>query len=124
MPAAATLRALVPCLALAAPALAQSFQGLGTLNGQDSEAAAVSADGQVVVGWSSVAFRWTAATGMLQVGPANENSLAQGVSADGSVVAGYFEPWNLESFRWTAATGPVGLGMAPFVDPAAPYNVA
>jgi probable HAF family extracellular repeat protein len=105
-------------------ALGQSFQGLGTLNAQDSEANAVSADGLVVVGWSSVAFRWTEQTGMVQVGPANETSIAHGVSADGSVITGYFQPWNLEAFRWTAATGPVPLGMAPFVDPNAPWNVA
>jgi probable HAF family extracellular repeat protein len=116
--------AAAPFLFLTAAAAAQSFQGLGTLNQQYSEALAVSADGQVVVGMSSVAFRWTQATGMVAIGPPNENSIAHAVSADGSVVAGYFEPWNLESFRWTEATGPVPMGMAPFVDPGAPYNVA
>jgi probable HAF family extracellular repeat protein len=117
--------AMVLILASLVPRVrAQSFQGLGNLNGQDSQANAISADGLVVVGWSSVAFRWTATTGMVQVGPANENSIAHGVSSDGSVVAGYYEPFNLEAFRWTASSGPVPLGQAPFVDPAAPYNVA
>jgi uncharacterized membrane protein len=124
MTASRSLRALAPLLLAAPGAFAQSFHGLGTLNGQDSEATAVSADGQVVVGWSSVAFRWTAPTGMVQIGPPNENSIAQAVSADGSVVVGYYEPSNLESFRWTQATGPVPMGMASFVDTAAPFNCA
>jgi probable HAF family extracellular repeat protein len=113
------------CVIMAGPpAAAQSFRGLGTLNGFDSEALGISADGTTVVGHSSVAFRWTEATGMVAIGPPNENSIAHAASADGSAVAGYFEPWNLESFRWTEATGPVPLGMAPFVDPGAPFNVA
>jgi uncharacterized membrane protein len=116
-----------PVLTLAClPALAaaQSFQGLGLHNGAETEATGVSADGRVVIGWSGVAFRWTEQSGIITVGPAGEPSIAHGVSADGSVIAGYFQPWNLESFYWTEATGPVPMGMAPFVDPGAPYNVA
>jgi uncharacterized membrane protein len=51
-----TLGAAASSFCFAAAAAGQSFQGLGTLNNQDSEATAISADGLVVVGWSSVAF--------------------------------------------------------------------
>jgi probable HAF family extracellular repeat protein len=69
--------------------------------GNDSEAWACSADGSIVVGFSDiyaakpgknlvVAFRWTAATGMLSLGllPGGKSSRALAVSPDGSVVVG------------------------------------
>ncbi len=110
-----------------APAFAQaSFEGLGDLPGGsvNSQARAVSADGLVVVGWSSSgsgqeAFRWTQAGGMVGLGdfPGGEfGSQAYGVSADGSVVVSFGAPAApsfFEAFRWTSAGGMVGLGDLP-----------
>jgi probable HAF family extracellular repeat protein len=94
-----------------------SFQGLGFLPGGTSSGAAdVSTDGSVVVGG---AFRWTAATGMVNLGllPGAGYAVAQGVSADGSVVVGYCFGYNTvgltRAFRWTATTGMVDLGSLP-----------
>jgi autotransporter-associated beta strand protein/probable HAF family extracellular repeat protein len=101
----------------------QSFQGLGFLPGYDvSYAYSLSADGSVVSGWSYngnyQAYRWTAATGMLDLGsfPAGWfGPAATGISADGSIVVGsatnsnnLYKP---ESFFWTAQTGVVSLGL-------------
>jgi probable HAF family extracellular repeat protein len=113
--------ALVPAL----DTQAASFTGLGDLPGGsfDSGATAVSADGSVVVGRSSVdfccyeAFRWTSAGGMVGLGQLDGggfgfNSFATAVSADGSVVVGFGTPASgtEEAFRWTSAGGMVGLG--------------
>lgn len=60
----------------------------------DSWATGASADGSVIVGLALnpgvTSFRWTAATGMLDVGrpPGGNYSQAWGVSADGSVIVG------------------------------------
>jgi len=99
-----------------------------------SEPFAVSANGQVVVGWdggganpysNSEAFVWTAAAGMVGLGflpavtgvlPVEVSSTAIGVSADGLVVVGEsgdVNDQNVEAFVWTAATGMVGLGSLP-----------
>src|SRR5215472_8570769 len=74
------------------------FQGLGFLpGGTSSFAAGVSANGTVVVGNScclgiarmSQAFRWTAASGMVSLGPFQFLfSSANGVNDDGTVVVG------------------------------------
>ena len=90
-----------------------------------SEAAAVSADGSVIVGWSlwateldaeAEAFRWTAGTGMVGLGflPGGDTaSFANAVSPDGSIIAGdNFDTYSgdqLRGFRWTAQTGMVRL---------------
>ena len=101
-----------------------SFQGLGDLpDGKFySEAAGVSADGLVVVGFGNSAsgpeaFRWTQATGMVGLGDLLGGQFRSGVtmptrvSADGSVVVGYSDSaLGGEGFRWTQATGMVGLG--------------
>ena len=108
---------------------AGSGQDLGDLpNGPPrSEAYDVSADGSVVVGYATSsltlrAFRWTAQTGMQDLGPANEAkfSCARGVSADGSVVVGYARSPNAsgsieyhEAFLWTAIAGMTLLGDLP-----------
>ena len=74
---------------------------------------AASADGSVVVGTMPVpnccfhAFRWTAATGMRDLGSLGGNSYSYGnaVSADGSVVVGSATPPSggvTRAFRWTA----------------------
>jgi probable HAF family extracellular repeat protein len=94
--------------------------GLGYLPGgnSDSFATAVSADGFVVVGVSSInntreAFRWTQGTGMVGLGDLPGGifySDASGVSADGSVVVGQSANDNgYRAFRWTQGTGMVGL---------------
>jgi probable HAF family extracellular repeat protein len=79
-----------------------------------SSAHAVSADGSVVVGQSSVisdweAFRWTSEGGMVGLGdlPGGEvRSTALGVSAEGSVVVGYSNSASgFEAFVWDSTTG-------------------
>ena len=108
------------------PAQAASFQGLGGLPGSfSSSATGVSADGSVVVGsstrtpmWTTEAFRWTQATGMVGLGdlPGGDfGSHASEVSGDGSVVVGYgLSNTNfLKAFRWTQGTGMVELGDLP-----------
>ena len=90
----------------------------------------VSADGTVAVGrsatpdlLSNVAWRWTAAGGMVSLGflPGDDNSEAVAVSGDGNVVVGdslnnaFFQanaasqPYH--AYRWTQATGMVDLGL-------------
>src|SRR4029077_15544265 len=64
------------------------------------------------------AFRWTAATGMVDLGqlPLAGVSYIQatGVSADGSMVGGVCQATGgIRSFLWTAAFGMVDLGPAP-----------
>jgi probable HAF family extracellular repeat protein len=97
---------------------------LGDLPGGGTfgEAFAVSADGSVVVGFSTSdsgleAFRWTQAGGMVGLGslPASAfTSGAEDVSADGAVVVGVSRSGTgFEAFRWTAETGMVGLGDLP-----------
>lgn len=103
---------------------AASFRGLGDLPGGAfaSWAAAVSADGRVVVGQSksakgSEAFRWTAETGMVGLGDLAGGifySDATAVSGDGTVIVGTSSSGlGGEAFRWTAKTGMVGLGDLP-----------
>ncbi len=86
--------------------------GLGNLPGETrtgSAAAAVSDDGNVIVGSEYTAagwetFRWTAETGMVGLGSGRANA----ISADGTIVAGQDGDGN--AFRWMAETGMVGLG--------------
>jgi probable HAF family extracellular repeat protein/parallel beta-helix repeat protein/predicted outer membrane repeat protein len=100
------------------------FQGLGHPSGSTfSIANDVSADGTVVVGWSSFAsdnreaFRWTSSGGLKGLGdlPGGNYydffSMANGVSGDGSVVVGLSEGASgYEAFRWTESGGMVGMG--------------
>jgi len=93
--------AVLPCFSVSA----QSLEDLGSLTASqqgNSSAAAVSADGSVVVGRAdydraaggsgSHAFRWTSAGGMQDLGDLTASqqgySSAAAVSADGSVVTG------------------------------------
>ena len=107
-------------IALANPAHAASFQGLGDLPGGTFQGSAlgVSGDGSVVVGYSYSAngleaFRWTQAGGIVGLGGVSQSS-AQAVSGDGSVVVGItFPATGNEAFRWTQAGGIVGLGDLP-----------
>ena len=92
------------------------YVGLGFLpGGNRSEAYAISADGNVVVGGSGLdntteqAFRLSSA-GMVSLGAldGNTHSTAHAVNADGSVVVGWsFGPndFSPRAFRWTAANG-------------------
>ncbi|HKD36061.1 MAG TPA: hypothetical protein VKB78_04650 [Pirellulales bacterium] len=105
-----------------------SFQAIPSLPGVQSQyAQAISGDGTTVVGFAPVdnrnskAFRWTAATGTVDIGDLAgglPDAAAGGVSFNGSVVVGrsssatsfannsfYDEP-----FRWTSS-GMTGLGL-------------
>ncbi|MBX3365003.1 MAG: hypothetical protein KF866_09580 [Phycisphaeraceae bacterium] len=112
-------------LAVANPAsFAQTatFEGLGYLGSNPfSRARGVSADGNTVVGVTSIpeggsrAFRWTRTTGMVSLGALDGQSLpsdAFAASADGSVIVGQSGvlPFGFMGFRWTEADGMVGLG--------------
>jgi probable HAF family extracellular repeat protein len=106
---------------------APQFVGLGDLRGGDyySMAHGVSADGSTVVGKSrsskgEMPFRWTRASGMVDLGrlPGSDVDYGQAtaVSADGSVVVGRSAATTGtrdEAFRWTAETGMVALGDLP-----------
>jgi probable HAF family extracellular repeat protein len=71
------------------------------------QANGVSDDGSVIVGFDdNGAFRWTTATGAVNLGPGG----AYDVSGDGAVVVGYGSGG---AFRWTASTGMVSLGYLP-----------
>jgi len=77
-------------------------------------AAAVSADGAVVVGGAfGQAARWTASSGLLPLGvlPGGDTSSAWGVSADGSVVVGNSDTSTGRSgaFVWDSAHGMRGI---------------
>jgi len=102
--------------ATAAPQLA--FEPLGFLPGAtQSEARGVSADGSTVAGASKAstheAFRWSAATGMVSLGPlplTGQPSVAHAVNADGTVVVGGgTQIFPGEAFRWSTTTGSVSL---------------
>lgn len=105
--------------------------GMGYLPGSTAPvggATAVSADGEVIVGYSASgnafpsgneAFRWTEAGGMIGLGDlpgGNFNSTATDVSADGSIVVGngttgaLLDDGAQQGFRWTQSTGMVALG--------------
>ncbi len=91
------------------------MSNIDTLWNYASGALGVSADGAVVVGWysygeGSLAFRWTAATGMVLLADLNGPrlftypSMAYGVSADGGVVVGesmITGDAGSHAFRWT-----------------------
>lgn len=115
---------------------ATGMVGLGDILGGrfDSGAAAVSADGNVVVGTGWVddsgadgdemsPFRWTSASGMVDLGDLDNcdsnwgcrSSEGTDVSADGGVVVGYSNTGfnREEAFRWTGAGGMVSIGELP-----------
>ena len=91
------------------------IQTLGTLGGATSVAVDCSMDGSVVVGTSlgagfSASYRWTSASGMVNIGnpPVGSPATARGVSGDGTIIVGHT---NIDHpFRWTSATGVVLFG--------------
>jgi probable HAF family extracellular repeat protein len=97
---------------------------LGALSGGGafSYARGISADGNVVVGYSDSssgtrAFRWTSEEGMVGLGNLPDGSFwssAYGVSPEGTVVVGNsVSSSGTEAFRWTSENGMVGLGDLP-----------
>lgn len=131
LPTVLTILTVLAC----AQARQPSFQGLGDFPGWDfySAAAAVSGDGNVVVGvshsaWGREAFRWTETEGMVRLAIPGITlpdgwcrTVAMAVSADGSVIVGdYDEPdensgtgYRTQPFRWTQAGGMVALPGMP-----------
>jgi probable HAF family extracellular repeat protein len=111
-----------------------AFTGLGDLPGGSfySEAWGVSRDGTTVVGASIIngnvlfggtyaAFRWTAATGMVDIydlGTVGTVCRAYAVNGDGSVVVGsacygQLTPTQTVAFYWTPVDGAVEIGDLP-----------
>ncbi|MEM6798055.1 MAG: PEP-CTERM sorting domain-containing protein [Planctomycetota bacterium] len=118
------------------PIFSGSLTGLGTLgaspflsDGNGSSATAVSADGSVIVGWTTfnvlffTAFRWTEADGMQPILGGDDITLSavpQDITADGSIVVGTYNDssayeigldttGNPEAFIWSDALGALNL---------------
>lgn len=89
-----------------------------TPSGSSSEAEAVSADGSVIAGSSTVGLsRWTSGGGAVSIGllPGGNNGAVRGISGNGNVIVGGSSSANstsgyYEAFRWTAQNGMTGLG--------------
>lgn len=106
---------------------AGGVQRLGWLPGasKTSQAFGVSPDGSVIVGYAtdntsivfptSVAFRWTEATGMVSIGrlPGGIGATGRAVSADNSTIVGdsWINSFTWHAMRWTQAGGMVDLGV-------------
>ena len=119
---------------LCAHASAASFQGLGVgppgITSVQSGARAASADGSAVTGeyWQPDGgffhrrgFRWTAATGMQDIGvldPAAPEVQPLAISGDGSTIVGWARGVSgfQRPFLWTAAGGMHELGNVPGTD--------
>ena len=105
------------CLLVPARAQTPAFQGLGALSpGSPSHAYGVSSDGSTVAGESTIdgiastAFRWTATTGMVDVGPSTIR--ANAASSDGFYVVGQESgPSQPNGFRWNPIDGVVSLSI-------------
>ena len=114
-PRAGLILLAAPILCHPALAAAGSFQGLGDLAGGafNSSASGVSDDGRVVVGTGATAdgnqaFRWTAATGLVNLGQlgGRTQSQANAVSGDGRTFVG-------SAYDATFANGQGFFGTAP-----------
>ncbi len=115
-PLLAALGAALAAGTILQPALAGSITSVGDfVDGYWSRALAISADGQTVAGTAYLldgsrhAYRWTSATGIVDLGALNaatDNGLAA-LSSNGSVGAGWS---GIDSVRWTAAGGLSPLG--------------
>src|SRR5688572_30700680 len=104
---------------LAVPCFAQTaIVPIGFLpDGSVSQVFGLSADGTTIVGYCTEpdgdkAIRWTAASGMENLGSLKGQSSAYGqsVTADGSLVVGSTTPTG-HGFLWTSAGGIVDLGV-------------
>jgi probable HAF family extracellular repeat protein len=94
---------------------AGNCQDIDPVGNRNSDAAGISADGQVIVGEMQIggpyfAFRWTASTGMVNLGDLGGGlSRADATNRDGSVVVGHSltsgSTGSAHAFRWTAKTG-------------------
>ncbi len=100
---------------------APEFEPLGTIDGNNTYAMDVSADGSVVVGYFGTetisAFRWDESTGvhlLPRSADTEVGSFAFGVSGDGAVIVGTLtDDHNTHhAFRWHNKTGTVRLGTA------------
>jgi len=107
----------------------EGFEVLGTLSGGFSRAVGISADGDVLTGVSSTGptaigrpFRWTADTGMVDIGTLSTDNFGEGyaVSGDGMTIFGasWFEREDRDEnrvnpFRWTASGGTESLDLLP-----------
>ncbi|GAB4544106.1 MAG: hypothetical protein Tsb0013_00940 [Phycisphaerales bacterium] len=116
------IRTALSVCAVTTLAHAQTFTGLGTLPASvgATEAWGISGDGTTIVGEANngtLAFRWTAATGMESLGllaNGGTNAIAYDASFDGSVIVGTGSTSaGNRAFRWTDATGMQDLGTAP-----------
>jgi probable HAF family extracellular repeat protein len=112
--------------------------GLGFLPGLDfahndavdSAPQFMSSDGSVVLGDTGIGpparlYRWSAATGMADIGPVLE--VGWQASGDGSVVAGNVRPQAMgpyQALRWSAATGWIHLGTLPGDTESMAYKVS
>ncbi len=115
-PRIAALAVVLSAGALLHPLQAGSITSLGDfVDGYWSRALAVSADGQTVSGASFIldgsrrAFRWTPATGIVDLGALNgaTDNVAAALSRDGSLAAGWS---GTDSYRWSAAGGLQSIG--------------
>jgi probable HAF family extracellular repeat protein len=94
-----------------------SLQDLGNLGAEGVFVTDVSSDGETIVGYLEYpsegpvrAFRWTEATGMVDLGtpPGGDGARALGVSADGQVIVGSWggpSTAGEQAMIWTAADG-------------------
>lgn len=104
----------------------EGMVNLGELGGiHESVAWGVSADGNVVVGYTSTpgtdtsAFRWTPESGMVALPNTNkaDRSVAIRVSADGNITVGYCMTGEVvQACRWEGEQTPDALGTLPGFD--------
>jgi probable HAF family extracellular repeat protein len=97
-----------------------NMEGLGYVDSTQSRSRGtdISADGEVIVGWSGLpgaeSFRWSESIGIQGIGDIPGGlfgSVSEGVSADGSVIVGYgYSTSSPEAYRWTESGGFNGLG--------------
>ena len=105
----------------AAPAAADTFEGLAALPGYTGTGRAfgISGDGGIVVGYADQpslhpeAFRWTVTGGMASLGLPGD-SKANGISSDGSTIVGSSNGGH--AFRWTDGGGFEDLGAGEAFD--------
>lgn len=109
-----------------------TIQNLGVLpNGHGTYAWGVSGDGSVVVGYclmqdlNVVAYRWSAATGMLPMGTYNGRNVSTALDAshDGSVIVGTL-PLPSRAYRWTSEGGFQDLGSVTVDGSSAAFGVS